>query len=311
MSSALTVFEHSYYIGNYMSGILYGVELVMYFLTLQGLFRKGNRNSVKSKRFFTIYSTVLLLLLTIDISANAVWGEQMWITFRDSAGGVPAFLATQTSDWYETMGSTSVVIMVFLGDALLLYRLFILYGTSFFVIALPALAYLAAFALAIIELVIAGKPGGNFFHGHAINFGVPYYTITIAFNIFVTFAIVYRLLKLGKAVSRALGPESANVYTNTSAMLIESAAPYSIFGIMFLIPYALGHGTAISFGQVWAKIACLSPQLIVLRVVTGKAWVREIVTQAQSNVQFVVRPTGVSTEEGAEKWNSSKSVISA
>jgi len=78
-----------------------------------------------------------------------------------------------------------------------------------------------------------------------------------------------------------------------------------------------------------SDLQCLSPQLIVLRVVTGKAWGREIVTQAQSHVEFIVRPTGHSTgiemqrhveysqgattlnEEGTEKWNSSKSVISA
>lgn len=110
-------------------------------------------------------------------------------------------------------------------------------------------------ALAIIELVIAGKPGGNFFHGKNINFGIPYYTITIAFNIFVTLFIVIRLRRLGSAVSRALGKDSARMYTSISSMLVESAAPYSLVGIMFLIPYGLGNGIAISFGQVWAKLA--------------------------------------------------------
>ncbi|KAF8971921.1 hypothetical protein BDZ97DRAFT_1650903 [Flammula alnicola] len=323
MSSALTEFEHSYYIGNYMSGILYGVNLVMYFLTLQGLLRKNNHNSAKSRKFFALYSTVLLLLLTVDISVNAVWGELMWINARDQPGGVPGFIVTQTSVWYQTLGSTSVVAMIFLGDALLLYRLFIIYGSRYIVIAFPILAYLAAFSLAIIELVLAGKPGGNFFHGKTINFGTPYYTITIALNIIITVLIVSRLLKLGKAVSRALGRDSARIYTSVASMLIESAAPYSLVGITFLIPYAMGNSTAISFGQVWAKLTCLSPQLIVLRVVTGRAWGREVITQAQSNVEFMVggkavHATGIELqshgysqgattlgETATEKWNSS------
>jgi hypothetical protein len=45
------------------------------------------------------------------------------------------------------------------------------------------------------------------------------------------------------------------MYTSVASMLVESAAPYSVFGIMFLIPYAMGNPIAISFGQVWAKIA--------------------------------------------------------
>ncbi|KAF8902248.1 hypothetical protein CPB84DRAFT_1776300 [Gymnopilus junonius] len=319
MSDALTVFQHSYYIGNYMSGILYGVELVMYFTTLQGLVRKG-------RRFFAIYSTILLLLVTIDISVNAVWGEQMWIT---NQANVPEFIVNETSVWYQTLGSTSVVALIFMGDALwYLYRLFVIYGSSYLIVTLPVLAYLAAFALAIIQLVVAGEPGGNFFHGKTINFGTPYYTITIAFNIFVTLAIVIRLLRLGKAVSRALGRESALMYTSVASILVESAAPYSMVGIMFLIPYALGNGTAISFGQVWAKIACLSPQLIVLRVVTGKAWGREIITQAQSNVEFMVKPNAHASgielqshaysqggttlgEAATEKWNGSTKSISS
>ena len=108
--------------------------------------------------------------------------------------------------------------------------------------------------MAIIELVLAGKPGGNFFHGKNIDFGIPYYTITIALNIIITLMITLRLRKLGKAVSKALGRDSARMYTSVSSVLIESAAPYSMVGFMFLVPYALKHGTAIAFGQVWAKL---------------------------------------------------------
>ena len=96
-----------------------GVELVLYFLTLQGLFRRGSHNSAKSRRFFTIYSTVLLLLLTVDISVNAVWGEQMWIT---NQANVPGFIVAETSVWYQTLGSTSVVALIFMGDALLVCK---------------------------------------------------------------------------------------------------------------------------------------------------------------------------------------------
>lgn len=90
----------------------------MYFMTLQSL-RMKNGSSPTSKRFFAIYSTVLLLLLTIDISVNAVWGELMWINARNTPGGVFGYIVTQTSVWYQTMGSTSVVAMIFMGDALL------------------------------------------------------------------------------------------------------------------------------------------------------------------------------------------------
>lgn len=124
-------------------GVYVGINLVMYFLTLQGLLRKNNHNSAKSRKFFAIYSTILLLLLTVDISVNAVWGELMWIVGRNGPGGVPGFIATQTSAWYQTMGSTAVVCMIFMGDALLVCTVIhVEFNVLTSGVALPTLHYL-------------------------------------------------------------------------------------------------------------------------------------------------------------------------
>ncbi|CAA7262236.1 unnamed protein product [Cyclocybe aegerita] len=221
-------FEHSFYVGNYMSAVLYGRE-------------------------------------NVDHTPRCL----RWC---------PSLYMAEVSVWYQTMGSTSVVAMVLLGDALMLYRLFVIYGSRYCVIALPILMYFAAFALAILELVLAANPGRDFFHGNNINFGTPYFSLVIALNLIITVLIC---------------AHSARTYTGIASMLIESAAPYSLVGILFLTFYAVGSMTAISsaFGQVWAKLACTSPQLIALRVVTGRAWGREVITQAQSSLNFEMRST--------------------
>ena len=158
-----------------------------------------------------------------------------------------------------------------------LYRLFIIYGSKYIVILLPSIAYLAAFcecdnisaidlsdyhaALAIIELVLAGRPGGNFFGGRTLNFGTPYYAIMISLNMIVTLLICLRLFQHKKTLGGALGKEQAKMYTSVASMLIESAAPCSLLGIMFLVPYARGDGVAIAFGQVWAKLTVNYPPI--------------------------------------------------
>ncbi|KAF9449976.1 hypothetical protein P691DRAFT_726891 [Macrolepiota fuliginosa MF-IS2] len=283
-SNPTRVFEHSYYIGNYLGGILYGLELFLYFLTLRKL-RKHKAGSTRVRRFFAIYSTLALVLLTIDISCNAVWGEIMWIEGRELPEGVPQFIATEVSVWYQTLGSTSVVALIFMGDAFLLCRLFVIWGSNWLIMIIPILAYLAAFALAIIQLVVSGKPGGNFFGGKSINFGTPYYAITIGLNIVVTTLIYGRLVRLIGALNRSTeSDKSLKFYTNAAAVFIESAALYSIVGIMFLVPYAAQSQTSIAFGQVWAKLTCICPQLIVLRMVSGHAWNRQRVTEAENSI---------------------------
>jgi hypothetical protein len=94
-----------------------------------------------------------------------------------------------------------------------------------------------------------------FFSGKAINFGLPYYTISITLNVLLTSGIVTRVVFLARRLSSTLGPESAQVYIGAASILIESAALYSIIGVVFLIPYGLNHPTAVGIGQVWAKLA--------------------------------------------------------
>ena len=99
-----------------MTSHFLGIELMMYFSTLQYLYQRLKSN--QSWKFFFIYSTMLLILVTIDMATNAVWGEIMWIDKRDNPG-VPAFIVQDSSVWYQIFGSTTVIIMVFMGDALL------------------------------------------------------------------------------------------------------------------------------------------------------------------------------------------------
>ena len=62
-----------------------------------------------------------------------------------------------------------------------------------------------------------------------------------------------RLRRLSTVVRESMGDENAKLYTGVAAILIESAAPYSIAGLIFLIPYARGNLVSVALGQVWAK----------------------------------------------------------
>lgn len=269
-----------------------GVDLVMYGMTLRQLARR--RAAGGGYKFFLAFSTALMLLLTIDISVNAVWGEFMWINARDEPGGVPVFIATQLSNWYQAWGSSAAVGLVLLSDALLvsgrdwglgvectqrrvqIYRLFIIYGSNYYIIIFPILVYLGAtgkparcltlphadaapLALAILELVTSFTPGGFFFGAQSVNFGTPYYAMTIGLNILVTALICARLLALSRAVRATMGAENARLYTGVAAILVESAAPYSLVGIVFLVPYARGSLVSVALGQVWAKLTVRAP----------------------------------------------------
>ena len=70
-------------------------------------------------------------------------------------------------------------------------------------------------------------------------FGVPYFSLSVALNIVLTLAIAVRLLMMRRSVVSSLGPEHAKMYISVTSMMIESAALYSITGLIFIVSYAV------------------------------------------------------------------------
>lgn len=117
----MSTFEHSYYIGNGLSLILYGLDIAMYFSTMRNLYlSRPSLFRERSSRVVVALSTASLFLLTIDVSTNAIYGEQAWITFRDSTpGGPPAWIVGNFSVWYQVLSTSSVAGLIFTSDAFL------------------------------------------------------------------------------------------------------------------------------------------------------------------------------------------------
>lgn len=105
-------------------------------------------------------------------------------------------------------------------------------------------------AFAILELILASRPNADFFHGKNLHFGTAYYALSITFNIVVTSLIVIRLHKLSKTIVSVLGPDSAKLYSSIVSMVIESATPFTLSGVAWIIPYAIGNPTAVGFGVI-------------------------------------------------------------
>lgn len=105
--------------------------------------------------------------------------------------------------------------------------------------------------MSILLIYESAQPGANFFVGHAVDFGVPYISLTISLNIIVTGLICGRLLYLRNEVNKILGPTHAKMYTSIIAILVESAALFTILGIVYVVVYARKSQTSIALVQVW------------------------------------------------------------
>jgi hypothetical protein len=123
--------------------------------------------------------------------------------------------------------------------------------------------------------------------------------ITVAYNVLVTSLICGRVFFTYLSIKR-LGITSDAERWGIIAILIESALPFSIFGVIFAVFYATSNPLADAFADIWGNLLVkilfrlfhtlgrqliasilllqgLSPQLIVLRVAMGHTWTKNSV----------------------------------
>ncbi|EED84215.1 predicted protein [Postia placenta Mad-698-R] len=284
-----SLFQNSFYIGNIINGVLYGVELVLYLTTMYWLLEKKRKHTRRdSDKFFMFFSTVLFTMSTINLIVESIFGEEMWIVNADYPGGMNAWFAANASVWYETMGSAAGVVLNLFADGLMIYRCFVIYN-SFAIVIFPCFLYISTFALGIATLYMSGKPSGDFFAGQAADVALAYNCGTIGINVIVTCLICGRIFYFARRARRELDYAAAEPYMNALAIVIESALPFSVFGIMFLVTYGMNNGLEMTFMSFYVLFTAISPQLIVMRVIAGRAWTRQT-GAAMTTMEFVSSP---------------------
>jgi hypothetical protein len=78
--------------------------------------------------------------------------------------------------------------------------------------------------------------------------------MSLALNILVTILIVLRLLVCRSRINRVMGKTHGSQYTSLAAMIVESAAIYSTFSLLFLIPFAFKHPLSQLFLQALSPV---------------------------------------------------------
>ncbi|KAK0184024.1 hypothetical protein F5146DRAFT_1106164 [Armillaria mellea] len=247
----------------------------------------------KRKFFYIVFGAILVLLTAIGGGTNMQLGQLMWIQYPEYPGGAPAYFADHSSDWYEVWGTGSDAFANVMADSLLLYRCYIIYGSNIWVAGFPFLVLLASTAMVIITIVQSTIPESTLFFGLPINFAIAWISLTMGFNIIVTSLICYRLLSFNKASCKTLPPELANSYTSISAMLIESAAPFMISGIVYVVAFAVESPYQQIFAGIWGVMVAFSPQLIITRVAMGIAWNKNAVDRVTTSLAFKADTSGV------------------
>ena len=109
--------------------------------------------------------------------------------------------------------------------------------------------------LGLLWLIQISTPAGSpYLAAGNINWTLPYLSTAVALNVVVTAMIATRLLLYRRRVVSVLGGKHGRHYISVAAMVIESAALYSAFALLFIIPFAINNSIANTFLQALSEV---------------------------------------------------------
>ncbi|KAF8558655.1 hypothetical protein OG21DRAFT_1404750 [Imleria badia] len=292
--------EGTWLYGAIVTAILYGVVVVLYVMCARSLWgrirsREGGR---RKNWFFFIYVNFIFALSTLYVASNSQITQLGFINHRDYPGGPSAYEINTSS----IPLNVAFVVSNWCADALMIWRCIVVYRDSkfhilCFCVCRPAIVTLCVGSAVTGSLwvIIVSQPAQSAIGWMSFSFLFPYLSVSLAINIVICILTVLRLLHHRASISKVLGPGYGLLYASFAAMIVESAAVYSICSLLYLIPYAINSPLANAFMQILGEAQVIAPLLIIYRVSEGKAWSKDIATRLAPSSSLAMRRLSTQT----------------
>ncbi|KAI6129395.1 hypothetical protein EDD16DRAFT_1545264 [Pisolithus croceorrhizus] len=259
--------ERSRLDGMMLGAVSYGILLLLTFQAVGAILsRHRNGNGVLYRPWLLAYVVVTFVLATIGFAANLKYTEMIWIDLRDAPGGPVALIEDELSYWINVMALTCYFVMEWFMQALLLHRCIVVWNGNRYITIFMTSLFLTMIALSI--SVLAGGSGAVFYN---LNTQLAYLCIEVGMTVAYTLLVSWRLLNFRREVGGLVGSEHLGTYGAAVTMVVESAAMYSVLGIIFIISYALHSNISNLVLLSISHVQAISQLIIIIRVVQGRA----------------------------------------
>ncbi|KAJ7061280.1 hypothetical protein C8F01DRAFT_1057842 [Mycena amicta] len=263
--------ERSFLDGFVLAGIGYGVLLA---LTWQTLYSLLNRPKGKTPWGLVAYAAMIFALATIGYGGATKINEEEFIDDRDAPGGPSGYELIAFGSPVNMMGMIAYVLLSWMADGLVLWRFFIIWDSSYWYAAFPALMLLGVVASSLALIVTTYTLENSFLVPLSFQIGTAYWSLSISLNILLTLLITGKILRLRQQIKGPLG---------SLAMLVESASLYSIVGLICIITYARSSSVQNLVFPALGQVQAIAPMLILARAADGRAWSQTTVMTATTN----------------------------
>ncbi|KAH9842576.1 uncharacterized protein C8Q71DRAFT_876571 [Rhodofomes roseus] len=261
-----------------IESFLYGIFFVLYASSTYLLVRQGrakaaaehgSANSVYRAPMF-IAAQIVFLTVTGHWVLTVYRLFQAFVNFR--GGTAPLLYYANIALATEVAKSALLVATVLVSDAMIIYRLYIIWGYNKAIVVLPILTWfgLIAVGAGVCWRFSQYKIGDNVYDGPIGRWVTADCFFTLATNVYCTVCISYRVFRTRFRSRKHPSLASPNLLS-ALAILVESAALHTAWNALFLGAFQRASTLQFTAIDVWSPVAGTAFMLINLRVALGWA----------------------------------------
>jgi len=256
--------HHTHLVAIWLEGLLYGLYVPLFITALYYLMFRPCSQINK-----TVLASILVLFMlgTMHVAGSIKIMLDAFITFADRPGG-PAALFANEAEPINLFRKSVFAISVLVGDGLVIYRGFIIWSRSWWIVAGPIASMIASFvAGSVVAAELSKLKGDDDVFSPSLLIWVPLcLSLSFITNLLVTTLISLKLWKVSRSVASL---RTTTRSRRTLAILTESAALYSFVNLITIILFAAKDNAQAIPANALCQIIGIAPTLVVVQVQAG------------------------------------------
>ncbi|ESK94030.1 hypothetical protein Moror_12861 [Moniliophthora roreri MCA 2997] len=265
----------------WMESAFWGMYTVLFVMCIFILGKKTGRVN----KVLLGTATVMYVLSTGHVTVNFARAIVAFVEYEHAGGALAYYI--RLWDWSAVVREIIFTTLCIVADALLIYRLWAVWGYRMRIAVLPTTFLLAGTVCAFIGIwgLTRISPGEDDRSGKVYSWVIAAFSMTLATNVTVTVLIAGRIWWAGREVESAFDGKYVGTYRQVSGILgivLESGAICSVFQLFTAILYGTGTNAVFLSWDPLAQVIGIAPTIIIVRVGLGVDFQHSITTSSPS-----------------------------
>ncbi|KAF4623802.1 hypothetical protein D9613_001288 [Agrocybe pediades] len=310
--------------GLFVESVLFGIHLLTFAYCVRALTSTPTRWRAPSEINWAmlVVSVVLLANAGFDVVLGYYHNLKAFVFFKGEPGDFDGI-----SNWINVSKSLTVVIQTMIGDAMLIYRCWIIHNCSFLVVALPILLWLGCFASTIWVITLEAT-----LHSNALVVakqlqpaGTSFWALTISLNIITTGLLLWKIWSVdrsnrrytgtfdgagGSGTTRKSKKGSHTVLRNVMRIIVESGLLYSTTALITFITFITQSSGVYVITDAEIQIVGIAFNMIIIRaaILAGQENAGTTMGRSTRSVPLQIVHPGITSTMGTTELNTTTSM---